>query len=127
LAPLEPLAIAATCAQLLDKYKAQNILMLWLEGLTTIADYFVIANARNPRQLRALSHEVLGIARRLDIRLLGIEGTAESGWVLVDLGDVIVHLFDPARRALYSLEVLWGDAPQGDWAAVLQIERAFED
>jgi len=122
----ESLAVAATCAQILDKKKAQDLLMLRVEELTTIADYFVIASARNPRQLRAMSQEIQATVHRLGIRLLGVEGTSESGWILVDLGDVILHLFDPPRRALYSLEVLWGDAPEQDWAAAQPIEGAFD-
>jgi len=115
---VEPDVLAAVCAQLLDRRKAEDIVMLRVGGLTSIADYFLIASARNTRQLDALSEAIQDGVARLHVSPIGIEGTAASGWILVDLGDVVVHLFDVPRRELYGLEVLWGDAPQEDWAAV---------
>jgi ribosome-associated protein len=118
--------IAATCARLLDDKKAEDILVLRVEKLTSIADYFVIASGRNPRQLRAMAEDIHDIVDEFHLRFLGAEGTPESGWILVDLGDVIVHLFDVPRRQLYSLEVLWGDAPTTDWKAIAPLKKAGE-
>lgn len=89
--------------------------MLCLEGLTSIGDYFVISTGRNPRHLKALAREVDETVDRLDVPCLGSEGTPESGWILVDLGDVVVHIFDAERRRIYNLETLWGDAPEVEW------------
>lgn len=111
-------ALAAKSARLLEERKADDIVVLQVEPLTSIADYFVIATGRNQRQLRAMAAQLREGMGRLGITPLGTEGTAEAGWILVDLGDVIVHLFDPARRLLYDLEVLWGDAPVLNWAEV---------
>jgi ribosome-associated protein len=111
----EPQALACACARCLDERKAEDILLLRVEELTSIADYFLIATGRNVRHLRALSRQVQEAAGEFGATLLGLEGTAESGWILVDLGDAVIHLFDPPRRDLYSLEVLWGDAPEEDW------------
>ena len=84
--------------------------MLDLRGLTTIADYFVICTAANERQLRA-------VLRALDEDLVAagarnprIEGSPETGWVLLDFNDVIVHLFSPEQREFYRLERLWKQA-----------------
>lgn len=114
----QPEALAVKSARLLEDRKADDIVVLQVEPLTSIADYFVIATGRNPRQLRAMASGLREGVGRLGIRPLGTEGSAESGWILVDLGDVIVHLFDPPRRELYALEVLWGDAPVLNWAEV---------
>ena len=76
----------------------------------------MIGSGRNPRHLKALAREITDAVEDLDKEPLGEEGTPESGWILLDLGDVIVHLFDPPRRSLYSLEVLWGDAPVEQWS-----------
>ena len=114
---LEPEALAVTCARLLDERKGEDVLVLRVEGLTSLADHFVIAGGSNTRQLRAMAHEIRETAHSFDVRTLGVEGTAESGWILVDMGDVIVHLFDAPRRELYNLQLLWGDAPEVDWAA----------
>ncbi len=85
-------------------------MMLDLRGLTTIADYFVICTAENERQLRA-------VLRALDEDLVAagarnprIEGSPETGWVLLDFNDVIVHLFSPEQREFYRLERLWKQA-----------------
>lgn len=110
---VEPDALAVQCARLLEERKAQDTVVLQVGPLTSIADYFVIATGRNVRHLRSMSTEVQkGVGRRPR----GREGSAESGWILVDLGDVVVHLFDSAARQLYDLQVLWGDAPLVDWA-----------
>jgi ribosome-associated protein len=108
-------ALASACARMADEKKAEDIVVLNVAPLTTLADYFVIATCRNPRQIRALAEQVRQSARQFQAQLLGVEGTAESGWVLVDMGDVIVHIFDAPTRSLYALEMLWGDAPVEDW------------
>ena len=120
----EPEALAAACARLVEERKAEDIVVLQVAPLTSIADYFVIATGRNVRQLRAMATEIQEGLDRLRIRPLGVEGSSESGWILVDLGAVVVHLFDPATRRLYDLEMLWGDAPLVEWEQVLPIEGA---
>jgi len=113
----EPEALAATCAHLANEKNAENIVVLNVEPLTTIADHFVILTGRNVRQLRALCAEIEHQIATLGIRPIGVEGTPQSGWMVIDFGDVIVHVFDPRAREIYDLEVLWGDAPVLDWAA----------
>ena len=110
-------ALAATCAWLADERKADNIVVLNIGQVTTIADYFVIATGRNPRHLKALLERTREGLKELGTEILGIEGEAESGWILVDAVDVIIHLFAAQTRSLYDLEMLWGSSPPLDWAA----------
>lgn len=95
---------------MLEERQGADILLLDVSEVTILADYFVIASANSERQLRALAGD---ISRGLkgDIgRPLNVEGIPESGWVLIDYGDVVVHLFLPAVRAFYALEELWQTA-----------------
>ncbi len=88
-----------------------DILLLDISQMTIIADYFVIATAESERQLDAMATSVIDemeIAR--DVKPLSVEGKAVSGWILLDYGSIIVHLFDQARRDRYQLETLWRDA-----------------
>ena len=85
--------------------------------LTSVAEHFVIATGRSPRQLRALCSGIKAGLGTLGLRPLGMEGTPESGWMLLDFGDAVVHLFNPQAREIYDLAVLWGDAASVDWAA----------
>ena len=88
-----------------------DILLLDLAGLTLIADYFVIANADSDRQLGALAEGIAADLKELAQRdPLHVEGTPAGGWVLMDYGGVIVHLFSTAQRAYYHLEELWSKA-----------------
>ncbi|MBS3764655.1 MAG: ribosome silencing factor [Planctomycetes bacterium] len=106
------------CAHALDEKQADRILLLHVRELTTICDYFLIATGRNARHLKALARELEGIVDRAGREIYGEEGTAESGWILLDLGEVVVHLFDPERREIYNLELLWGDAERLEWSEV---------
>lgn len=75
--------------------------------VSTFTDYFVIATANNPRQMNALIESLDGDLRGDDIRPRRFEGTPDSGWVLIDFGDAIVHLFSRDEREYYNLETLW--------------------
>lgn len=108
-------ALACTCAHLADEHKADDVTVLHVGPIAFFTDYFVIATGRNPRQIRAIAEEVRIRARELERPVLGVEGQAEAGWVLIDLGGVIVHLFDPEARDLYDLELLWGEAARTAW------------
>ena len=88
--------------------KAEDVVTIDLAGKTTIADYMVIASGRSTRQVIALTeHLEEALARRMRI---SIEGKAQGDWVLIDAGDVIVHLFRPEIRTYYNLEKMWGEA-----------------
>jgi len=108
--------LAVLCARLADERKAENIAILQIGELTSITDYFVIVTGRNSRQIRAIIRELEERMESLDHSILGIEGEPESGWVLMDLGEVVVHVFTTERRRFYDLELLWGDAPRLEWS-----------
>ena len=81
-----------------------------MEGVSLLADYFVLCNAESKPQFRAILEEVEKQAKAAGGRRLHVEGEAESGWVLLDYSAVVVHIFDPELRAYYNLEQLWKEA-----------------
>ncbi len=97
-------------ARLLDEQKAEDVVVFDVAGLTSVADYFVVSTARNARHMKALSRHITELAGSRGKRILGEEGAPESGWILIDAADIIVHIFDQDKRRLYNLELLWGDA-----------------
>jgi ribosome-associated protein len=78
-----------------------------MDGVSLLADYFILCNAESKPQFRAILEEVEKQAKAAGGRRLHVEGEAESGWVLLDYGAVVVHIFDPELRAYYNLEELW--------------------
>jgi ribosome-associated protein len=93
----------------LDK-KAADIHLLDVRELTTLSDYFVVCEGNSARQLRAIADGILENLKEENIRIYQREGTPESGWVLLDYGNVLTHIFSPDRRQYYQLENLWQDA-----------------
>jgi ribosome-associated protein len=85
--------------------------MLDIRELSVIADYFVVCTGLNARQIQAIASGVENKLSEAKIRARGREGSAETGWVLIDAGDVIVHIFGPMEREFYRLERLWSGAP----------------
>jgi ribosome-associated protein len=84
-----------------------------MSELVDYTDAFVLCSARNPRQVRAIAEEVRRVAKRdLQISIINIEGLKACRWVLVDVGSVIVHIFEQPFRGFYNLEGLWNDAPR---------------
>ena len=100
--------IAAHAA--LDR-KALDVVVLDLQGLSSIADYFLVSSARSTTQADSIAEAVRIALREHGIRPRHSEGSAESGWILLDYGDVVVHVFLEETRAFYALDRLWGDAP----------------
>ena len=95
----------------LEDIKAQDIQVFNTEGLTSLFDRVVIATANSNRQTRALANSVQDKARELGIGVIATEGQETGEWVLVDLGDVVVHIMQPAIRQYYNLEEIWGGKP----------------
>ena len=108
-------ALAIRCARALDEKIGEDILVLDMEGITPIADYMVIATANSQTHLRALSQAIEEELDKTGKRPNHVEGGADSPWILVDLVDVIVHLFREDSREYYDLEHLWGDAKKIAW------------
>lgn len=104
------LELAHSVVESIEDKMGASIVLLDLSAMSAVADYFVIATAQGERQLKALARgvaEVAGKEGRTKLRDLNVQ--AESGWVLVDVGEVIVHLFTRKQRDYYGLEKLWSD------------------
>jgi ribosome-associated protein len=102
---------ALLAAQVAEDNRGTDIVVLDTRELTAMFDFFVIATGTSRRQLHAISEEIdHALENRMGDRRLGIEGYEESRWILLDYGDVVVHLFEPETRAYYALEDLWGHA-----------------
>ena len=106
---------ARLCARIADDNRAKDVLLLDLRQATPLVDFFVIATADSRRQGNAIAGEVDQEMKRLGERKLGMEGSEEGRWVLIDYGDFVVHVFSSEARSYYSLEDIWGDAVRIDW------------
>ena len=91
----------------LEDIKGFDIIDLDVRKLTSITDYMIIASASSTRQTRALANNVHDKMKDLNVEIVGIEGEGEGDWVLVDIGDIIVHIMTPPTRAYFNLEELW--------------------
>ena len=92
----------------LDADKAEDIISIDLAGKSSIADYMVIATGRSNRQLSAMAQHLDEKLTKIGVKKVSIEGLTQGEWVLLDGGDVIVHLFKPEVRSFYNLEKMWG-------------------
>jgi ribosome-associated protein len=108
LAAVASARLAARAA--LDK-KAEDVVMLDLRRLSTLADWFLILSAQSATQAETIRDAILGTLKGAGVRPRHVEGTPQSGWLLLDYGDVVIHIFLRETRAFYALDRLWGDAP----------------
>ena len=90
--------------------QAIDIVMLDMRGLSTFADYFVICSGDSERQIEAIYDEIHRLLSKEGVALRRREGTVDSGWILMDFGDIIIHIFAPTEREYYQLERLWSKA-----------------
>lgn len=103
--------IAQLAAKACNDKKAVDTTILHLEGLSIIADYFVITHGNSETQVQAIATSVKDKMNEAGINIRGTEGYEQGRWVLIDLGDVVVHIFHREEREFYHLEKLWADAP----------------
>lgn len=96
-------------AALADR-KARDVVAIDVRPLTSITDFMLVAGGTSDRHVRSLAETVIEAARGLGVRPLGVEGLPTAEWVLVDLGDVVVHVMQPEAREFYQLEKLWHPA-----------------
>ncbi|MCL2419632.1 MAG: ribosome silencing factor [Conexibacteraceae bacterium] len=109
---MKPEEIALAVAEFASDAKAVEIVQLDLRGLTSVADYFVICTGRSDRQVKAVHDRVhLGMKSEHAMLPTRVDGVSQAQWILMDYGDVIVHIFTPEMREFYRLEQLWGEAP----------------
>lgn len=96
-----------------EELKAKDVVDIDVRGKTSVCDYMVVASGTSTRHVKSIADEVVRYAKKLDVMPLGVEGEREAEWVLVDLGDVVVHVMLPRVREFYALERLWtvGDQP----------------
>ena len=106
---------ALLAARVAEENRGRDIVILDMRPLTAVFDYFVLASGTSRRQLHAMSEEIdHALEDRMGDRRLGIEGYQESRWILLDYGDVVIHLFEPETRTYYALEDLWAQAKRVD-------------
>lgn len=104
----EQLQIAVKAA---DSKRAEDILALDVREVSLLADYFMICSANSERQMNAITEEIIDKEEENNYEVKRIEGKEGGKWILIDLGDLIVHVFHAPEREFYNLEKLWSDAP----------------
>jgi len=108
--------LLATVREAVEELKGKDVVEIDVRGKSSVADYMVVVSGTSTRHVKSIADEVVKFAKRLDLMPLGVEGEREAEWVLVDLGDVIVHVMLPRVREFYALERLWtvGDQPPAE-------------
>lgn len=107
---IKPEALLNVAVQAAEDKKANDLVVLDLRGISLIADYFVICHGNSDTQVQAIATEIRKRIHEEGVSLRGIEGMDAARWVLMDLGDVIVHIFHRDEREYYNIERLWSDA-----------------
>lgn len=107
--PLSPAELRDLIVASLDELKGRSILALDVTKLTDVTDYMVLASGTSVRHIRALVDHLRDTAKQCAVHILGVEGQETGKWVLVDLGDVVVHVMEDETRTFYDLERLWSD------------------
>jgi len=95
----------------LNELKGTNIKILDVEGMTSIADRMILCTGRSTRHVKSIATNLISEAKKNNIDILGSEGLESSDWVLIDLGDIIIHVMQQETRDFYNLEALWGNVP----------------
>lgn len=107
---ITPDALMALAVDAAEDKKAMNVVTLNLQGISLVADYFVICHGNSETQVQAIATEIRKRAEERGARIRGLEGMDTARWVLLDLGDVVVHVFHRDDREYYNIERLWSDA-----------------
>lgn len=97
------------CCQALDDKKAEDIAILRVKEVSTVADYFILATGNSEPHLKTLTEEILYVLKEAGIQTLGAEKGGASGWNVIDTFDILVHVFLPEVRSMYRLDALWKD------------------
>jgi len=114
--------VAAVCTRIALDTKAEDVVVLDVRGLASFTDYFVIMSGRSTRHVQGLAEAIEGELSAKRVNSKHSEGLREGMWVLLDFGDVVVHIFYHEKRGFYDLEGLWHDAPRIDVDALLADE-----
>ncbi|MCT2537629.1 ribosome silencing factor [Aquibacillus koreensis] len=108
--------LANIAAKACDDKRGEDIVILDMQDVSLIADYFLICQGSSERQVQAIAREIKEQAEENEITIKRLEGFEQARWILVDLGDVVCHVFHKDERHYYNLERLWGDAPQVEFS-----------
>jgi ribosome-associated protein len=108
---------AMLCAREASQFKAIDLVLLDVRGLTSFTDYFLICSGKSSRQVQGIADNLEASLASLGIKPLGVEGRPEGHWVLMDYADVVIHVFYEPVRYFYDLESLWSDAARVIWSA----------
>ncbi|HDR16243.1 MAG TPA: ribosome silencing factor [Desulfobacteraceae bacterium] len=103
---------ARLCLKFIEERKAVNPVLFRVAELTSITDYFLVAGGRSTRQVQAISRHLQRRLKEQGKRPFGVEGETDGNWILLDYGDVVIHVFYEPFREFYDLEGLWADAPR---------------
>lgn len=103
---------ARLCLKFIEERKAVNPVLFRVAEMTSIADYFLVAGGQSTRQVQAVSRHLQRRLKEQGMRPFGVEGEIDGNWVLLDYGDVVIHVFYEPVREFYDLEGLWADAPR---------------
>lgn len=106
--------LAGIVINALEDKKAEDIRVIDISEISILADYFIIASGSNSRQIQAFADEIEQKLAKEDCHLKQVEGYDSANWILLDFGDIIVHLFDQENRTFYNLERIWRDGKQID-------------
>ncbi len=106
---------ACLIAKLAEDFRGTDTIVLDLTDVTPIVDFFVITTGANSRQMRSLAEEVRSVFKSRGRGSRSIEGEGDTSWLLLDYGDIVLHIFNEQARSLYDLEHLWADAKRVDW------------
>ena len=106
----EPATPALRAAALCQDMKANDVVLLNLQGVTDMTDYFVIASGTSDTHVRAIGEHVIAEMKKEGVRVHHVEGVQQGRWVLLDFVDFVVHIFHPTLRSFYQIERLWSDA-----------------
>ncbi|MFN3166505.1 MAG: ribosome silencing factor [Phycisphaeraceae bacterium] len=109
----EGFAIAA--AKMLDDFDCEDVRVLDVRGISPLTNYIVIASGTSDRQLRSLAGRLNDLGGEMGFERFGDDRDEAATWLVADFVEVMVHLFEPATRGHYDLEMLWGDAPEVNW------------
>lgn len=107
---LDLVEVAKLAVQAAEEKKAVRPVILDIQGLSVIADYFVIASGHSEKQVQSIATGVKDGLEEAGVHVRGVEGYDQGRWVLIDAGDVVIHIFHRDERDFYDLERLWGDA-----------------
>jgi ribosome-associated protein len=111
---MKPIEKARLCLEIIQERKAMDPILMEVGRLTSFTDYFLVASGNSSRQVQAISQHMARRLREEGFRPLGVEGEQEGHWVLMDYGDVVIHIFYQPVREFYDLEGLWTEAPRVD-------------